>query len=273
MKRFKKRAPVLAIAALLLVVFVGGTFAYFSQTSSASNFLEAKAYDSTLTESFTPPEDGNFTPGVAVAKAVGIENTGDVGMLVRIKYEEFWTVAGLRTPVVLTYADAVGGYYDGDAESDSYVAKLAGNTSFNSNGNWVYGGDGYYYFTDELAPGEVTDKFIESIMLKESSMSETTSYDVVFWDATLQTYTTVERFTSETAIQTALTTLGGSSYVSSKVVNTTIAFDQLGSYELTFSVDTVQAVSDAADGWTTPTTTAVTTFLGNVGAGVTTVTP
>ena len=55
MKRFKKRAPVLAIAALLLVVFVGGTFAYFSQTSTAENFLTALKYDSTITEAFIPP--------------------------------------------------------------------------------------------------------------------------------------------------------------------------------------------------------------------------
>ncbi|MFU8795478.1 MAG: SipW-dependent-type signal peptide-containing protein, partial [Dethiobacteria bacterium] len=53
MKKFKRTAPVLGILLLFLVAIIGGTFAYFSQTSSVSNFLSANAYNSVLTETFT----------------------------------------------------------------------------------------------------------------------------------------------------------------------------------------------------------------------------
>ncbi len=258
MKRFKKQAPFFGIAILLVVALVGGTFAYFSQTSTASNFLSAKNYDSTLTEAFTPPQDGNFTPGVEYAKSVGVTNSGDVGMLVRIKYEEFWD----GTAVTLTYADAEGGWYDGATETDSVVAKKAGATTLNPIGDWVYGGDGYYYFTGELHPGDSTDKFIESIMLKASTLTSTTVYSVVFWNAGTQAYTVAADYADDTAIADALGALPTGSYVSSKVSNVTPAMSATGSYELKFTAETIQSVREAATVWqTSATTAAVDTFL------------
>lgn len=262
MKRFKKQAPFFGIAILLVVALVGGTFAYFSQTSTASNFLSAKNYDSTLTEAFTPPQDGNFTPGVEYAKSVGVTNSGDVGMLVRIKYEEFWNGVKVLDPL-LTYADAVDGWYDGATEADSVVAKKAGLTTLNGNGDWVYGGDGYYYFTGELQPGDSTDKFIESIMLKASTLTSTTVYSVVFWNAETQAYTVAADYADDTAIAAELDALPAGSYVSSKVSNVTPAMSAVGSYELKFTAETIQSVSDAATVWqTSATTLAVDTFLG-----------
>jgi|GEM_PF-2218102 len=249
MKKLRRKAPLLGIAVLLAVAMIGGTFAYFSQTSSASNFLSANNYNSTLTEAFTPPTDGNFTPGVEYAKVVGVENTGDVGMLVRIKYEESWD----GTPVTLAYADAVSGWYDGDTEPDSAVAKKAGLTTFNDNGDWAYGGDGWYYFLAELQPGDSTDSFIESIMLKNTTLTSVTSYDVIFWNAGTEMYTTVATYADEDAIATALGSLPDDSYVSSKVVNTENTMANTGLYELKFTVETIQTVPEAIATWPTIT--------------------
>ncbi|NLF19972.1 MAG: hypothetical protein GX588_01025, partial [Clostridiaceae bacterium] len=116
------------------------------------------------------------------------------------------------------------------------------------------------------------DTFIDSIMLKDSTMEETTSYTVVFWDAANEVYTPEATYANETDIAAALADLKATpgvnnttSYISSKVANTTIDFDQLGNYELTFNVETVQSVSEAASAWLSatppPTTDLVTSFL------------
>ncbi len=110
-------------------------------------------------------------------------------------------------------------------------------------------------------------------MLKDSTMEETTSYTVVFWDAANEVYTPEATYANETDIAAALADLKATpgvnnttSYISSKVANTTIDFDQLGNYELTFNVETVQSVSEAASAWLSatppPTTDPVTGFLG-----------
>jgi alternate signal-mediated exported protein len=251
---------------------IGGTFAYFSQTSSASNFLSANNYNSTLTEDFTPPQDGNFTPGVEYEKVVGVENTGNVGMLVRISYQEYWNNIAVFTSNT-EYADAASVdpdgagplsadmYYD-TAVDPSDVLKEAGDTALNSNGNWVYGGDGWYYFLAELQPEDSTDSFIDSIMLKNSTLTSVTSYDVIFWNEETEMYTTVATYADQAAIDAALELLPTGSYVSSKVGNTAFTMANTGSYELKFTVETVQSVSEAATIWKSSATVAgVDTFL------------
>jgi alternate signal-mediated exported protein len=265
MKKLRRMAPAIGIVLICLIAIIGGTFAYFTQTSSASNFLSANAYNSELTETFMPPQDGNFTPGVEIDKVVGVTNTGDVSMLVRIKYEEFWD----NIPVSLTYADSVSDgetppryWYDGDTEVDSVVAKLAGDTTVNPLGNWVYGGDGWYYFLARLDADDVTDPFIEAIMLKASTVETSTTFTVVFWDADLEGYTAEATFANEAAYLAALALLDEGSYISSIVTNQIATYDQLGLYELKFTVQTVQAVSEPAALWqATVTVAAVETFL------------
>jgi alternate signal-mediated exported protein len=270
MKKFRRKLPLIAIAMLAITALIGGTFAYFSQSSSASNFLKANAYNSTLTETFTPPQDGNFTPGVEVDKVVGVTNTGDVGMLVRIKYEEFWG----GTPVALTYADpilyepvvstgeptAVEGYYF-DTGAPSAVLKEAGYDPTTS-GTWKYGGDSYYYYLSELNSTEATDSFITSIMLKMDTMDSITTYSGYYWDAINEAYVPFADLTTKPTNADAVIAVGLGAYVSSVIENTEYTFTNDGVYELKFTVDTVQSVDAAATDWIgSASVTEVETFL------------
>ena len=271
MKRLKRKAPLLGIAVLLLVAFVGGTFAYFSQTSTAENYLTALNYDSTITEAFTPPADGAFAPGVEIDKAVGVTNSGQVPMLVRITYDEFWSNSAYAivsksddTPELFAdYGIAVSGAYDGDGDLDSLVKKYGGDTT-----KWVYGGDGYYYYLEELAPLGSTASFITDIMLKMETTTPTTSYVLRWWDGTNKAFVD-ETFDEETALadlttrKAEIAALTDGSYLVN-VISSQNTNAPEGSYTLTFTTETVQAIYEGAQAWltaTTPPTGEVATWL------------
>ncbi len=251
--KLKKSLPALALVAVLVVAVIGGTFAYFSQTDTASNYISVQNYDSTLEENFEPPEDG-FAPEVEVTKEVGVENTGDIPMLVRMTYTEYWDAVENDA---LVLADPVDGVYDGDTETDSLVRKYAGTGTT----GWTYGGDGYFYYMAVLNPGEVTDLFISGIELKDAAVTTTVTYDVKYWDGAA--------FVDETGLDEAakdalIAGLTEGQYVASVITNeatSTAAND----YELKLTTETIQAVGEAAATWAaTATVTAVDAFLATI---------
>jgi hypothetical protein len=106
-------------------------------------------------------------------------------------------------------------------------------------------------------------------MLKASSMDTVTSYAITIWDELLETYVLLDpaTYADPAAAQTYLDDRDDGSYISSVVTNQTSTYDQLGLYELTFTVDTVQSVDAAATAWLTgppaPSTLSVIDFLDN----------
>ncbi len=87
----KSKVKVIALAGILGVAVVGGTFAYFTQTDSATNKFHTGTYDTELVEEFKPKEGENWEPGVKVNKDVHVENTGSLPVVVRVKFRETWT--------------------------------------------------------------------------------------------------------------------------------------------------------------------------------------
>lgn len=248
MKKFRKSLPIVSLVALLIISIIGGTFAYFTQTDTAENYLAAKNYDSTLTENFEPPPDG-FTPEVKVTKEVGVTNTGEIPMIVRITYEEYWD-AVINAGLVL--ADPVAGIYDGDTETDSLVRKTAGT-------GWTYGGDGYFYYMSILAPAGVTGKFITAIELKDSAAVTTVTFDVTYWNGTAFVKVTGLTLAAKDALIAGLTT---GQYVSQIITNESTTMPGGTKYRLKFTTQTMQAIGEAADTWAaTVTVPAVDTFL------------
>jgi alternate signal-mediated exported protein len=249
MKKFRRKLPLIAIAMLAITALIGGTFAYFSQTSTAENFLAAKNYDSTLTETFVPPTNG-LAPGVEITKQVGVTNSGQIPMLVRIKYHEYWSTDNTswteNTTITLddpsyntTLTKAV---YDDD--SASLVWKFSGDQIDPYDDVWSFGGGEYYYYTSVLNPAAVTPKFITSIMLKDTAYSSTNlTYTIKWWDASTSAF--VEgNYSSVNAV-----TLDEGDYIASIVTNQTTTMTNGMYYKLVFTVDTVQAIQGAADTW------------------------
>lgn len=264
MKRFKKQAPFFGIAILLVVALVGGTFAYFSQTSQATNYLTALAYDSNITEQFTPPADGVFAPGVQIDKKVGVTNSGQIPMYVRISYEEMWSNGLYPTVGTGEYATYAASFYDTTLAADntliSYVKKHTSST------DWVYGNDGYYYYNKILTPGTSTSTFIDYIMMNESLQTQTTVYTVNYYDGTTKALTPITGVTPSNLDDTkaSITDKTDGSYLISVISNVTTGAPS-GNYTLTFTTETVQAIPDGLNSWTTlPTAnSALYTLLNN----------
>lgn len=79
-----------AVAGLGVLAVVGGTFAYYSQSSALDNPFHTGYYDNAIVENYTPPTD-NIEAGAEIKKEVGAVNTGTYPVLVRIKMDEVWT--------------------------------------------------------------------------------------------------------------------------------------------------------------------------------------
>lgn len=133
MRKINKKSLCLAAAALTLTagISAGTAMAYFTTYTEASGGV-------TLNMGFSeaiPKEDfSNWT------KHVSVENTGDYDCYVRVK-----ALAGSK-------------YQDGLQYSDS-------------DGKWTPGEDGYYYYSDLIAPGESTSVLDIRIDSKESDAS------------------------------------------------------------------------------------------------------
>lgn len=102
----KLNKKLMAAGGLAAIAVIGGTWAYFNQTTAISNPLSTGTYTTSMVEKFTPSTD--WEPGVKVDKLVQAENTGDYPVLVRVKMDEIWTRKGsTKAFAVIMSANAV----------------------------------------------------------------------------------------------------------------------------------------------------------------------
>lgn len=184
MKLNRKAVVVTGLAA---VAAVGGTFAYYNSSLSMDNPLSTGHYNTQLVEDFTPPEK-EWKPGATIDKQVGVTNTGDYPVLVRIKMDENWKRADKETPfkTVKTSDEnmtedlfaAMSGQEDKEYvtdttrqadDSDGEVANDGGSVvrkNLSGSTDWKYNeNDGYWYYYKVLYKGEASDNFMDSITL------------------------------------------------------------------------------------------------------------
>lgn len=216
---------VVALAGILGIAAIGGTFAYFNQTLTAENVFDTGTYDSELVEKFSPTEGENWEPGSTVNKDVTVKNDGTLPIVVRVKFEEEWvnkngetiyqvdTSAKPEMHTVATPANAQnkfenvfqGNSTDGEASAevdDSVVFK-----KLNPEGGWVYNSeDGYYYYQKVLegvtkdADGKVikydeSSKLLDSVTLSEDV--DMGAYDVIKYYATSEERPADDDFTED----------------------------------------------------------------------------
>jgi alternate signal-mediated exported protein, CPF_0494 family len=173
----------LILAGLAIIALVGLTWAFFNTQSEIDNNLHTKEYGAETIEKFKP--DQELEPGTEITKEVGVKNTGDYDLVVRIRLEEVWarndvsfislnsiadngsfnetivsaildTDTGLATA---TQVDAEDGLVDGD-ESVMYK-NLPGIES----GKWVKGADGWFYYATTLKARDTTELLLASLKL------------------------------------------------------------------------------------------------------------
>ncbi len=151
MNKIKNKKTLIII--LLLIVTIGITIAFFSNSTILENLFGTKEYGTTYTEEFISPD--NWLPGDTTDKTLVVTNSGKVDEAVRISYTEEWiskngtTLSGL--------IDENGQLTDEEENSERAVI-----INFSNLDDWTYN-DGYYYYKYRLAPNEETSSFIESV--------------------------------------------------------------------------------------------------------------
>ena len=128
-----------------LVLQLGGTYSWFTQSEDMANVLMTKdmRFSFTVVEVFEPPE--TVEPGQSIEKVVNVKNTGDIPGFVRVLIlAEIVSADGMVLEAIpgITYT------FDGL------------NTTDWSPGNpklWADGADGYYYYLAVLEAGQTTD--------------------------------------------------------------------------------------------------------------------
>lgn len=138
----KKKIFICALLVICLSLLAYGSVAYFTAEGTATNVITAGNLQIALKETAIPADGGDpvpfvdpvgVMPGESVSKIVQVENTGSAAAYIRI---------ALETEIAL--ADGKTG------EVNPQLVTMNINTA-----KWV-ARDGYYYYTDALAPGETT---------------------------------------------------------------------------------------------------------------------
>ena len=148
----KKKRTLLAIFALILVVFIGATIAYFQSSASFDNIFNTGTYKVVTTESFESPD--NWKPGEEIPKTITTKNEGTIDAAVRVSYTEKWE----------------------DSEGNDITSQVASGTAIinlDNTSEWTKEGN-YYYYNYILKPNETTSSFMKSVTLNSNIGNDVT---------------------------------------------------------------------------------------------------
>ena len=136
----KTKKPVALVAILvLLCCAVAGTVAYLvTSTDPVTNTFTPARVTTEVEETFNGTTKSN----------VRIQNTGNID-------------AYIRAAVIVNWADENGNVYGGatPVAGTDYILRL----KTGENDNWFQGSDGYYYYTNPVAPEAFTTAMFEPI--------------------------------------------------------------------------------------------------------------
>lgn len=141
----KKSIVILMTTALVALLVVGGTMAWFTAEAEATNSFKAGTLTINLVDEFDEEEAQNVNPGDCYDKTVYVENTGTKRAYIRVKLTPKFDPNNLSTDVVTYLVD--------DWEK-----------------NWALI-DGWYYYRGEVdaKTGETT-KLIEKVCFDGEGM-------------------------------------------------------------------------------------------------------
>jgi alternate signal-mediated exported protein len=187
----KWTALAFAIAWAFLAV-IGSTFSWITTTDSRVNVFRGEArFGTSITEVFTP----NFAwrPGTTAAKEVRVINTEKVPAFVRLhgaellKIYETDPVTGNATSVVraeIEYSTIALSLENRPPELDDFITIQGDKVLVAPDGSqsnyWLYDEDGWYYYSEPLLPGEITEAVMTSLSLSAAVPNYLKNADYTF---------------------------------------------------------------------------------------------
>ena len=151
-KYINKKSILITSVALLLLVAVGTSLAYvFTKTDPVENRFDPSKVSCAVVEVVEKGDSSENTANVVqTGKSktnVQIKNTGDTDAYIRAAVVVNW-MSEDGTKVWATKPVA--------GEDKDYTI------SYNLSNGWIDGGDGYYYYTQPVDPGDMTNNLITS---------------------------------------------------------------------------------------------------------------
>lgn len=149
----KIKTKLCTVSAILIAVasIAGFTLAYFSDNKTAHNVITSgnvkielqEWADENKTTAFKDLE--GIMPGMEVTKIAEVKNTGDNTAWIRVQIEK--------------------GFSDMEEVDPSLIVLVTGK-------KWTAGEDGWYYYTEALAPNAVTDPIFETVQFAAAMPNE-----------------------------------------------------------------------------------------------------
>ena len=151
----KQSMALLVSLAVVLTVAVGVTLAYiFTKTDPVENTFKPSKVTCAVIEDGKTTDDPYGQVNVSSKSNVQIKNTGD-------------TTAYIRVAVVVTWKNEKGNVWaQAPVEGTDYTIDWAYDDKDNPT-RWTSDDDGYYYYNDPVAPGDLTGMLIKEAKLKE----------------------------------------------------------------------------------------------------------
>ena len=148
-KYINKKSILITSVALLLLVAVGTSLAYvFTKTDPVENKFDPSKVSCAVVENGNSSENTANVVQTGKSKTnVQIKNTGDTDAYIRAAVVVNW-MSEDGTKVWATKPVA--------GEDKDYTI------SYNLSNGWIDGGDGYYYYTQPVDPGDMTNILITS---------------------------------------------------------------------------------------------------------------
>ena len=152
---------ILAVAAL--VATIGGSMAWLTDSQGGlTNTFTPATVSGQIVEDFSDP---------TVKKDVGVKNTSDVPVYVRVALVPTWVTPRLdETGAVVKENNET--VYDVVAHPAS-LSDL--DIKFDSS-KWVLGKDGYYYYTEKVPAGDTTEVLIKSAIVRDNATGALAGY-------------------------------------------------------------------------------------------------
>ena len=153
----KNKKSLVAIFALVLVLLIGATIAYYTSSASFDNEFHAGKYKIVTAEVFQSPD--NWKPGEEIPKTIITRNEGTVPAAVRVSFTEKWE-------------DSEGNDITSQVDEGDVII------NFDNQDDWIKQGN-YYYYKSSLDPDNRTSSIIKSVTLNSdmNGVSCTASQD------------------------------------------------------------------------------------------------
>ena len=148
----KNKKTLLFIIISFVIVLIGSAIAYLTSTDLFENIFQAGIYKTITREEFTPPT--NWMPGDYTEKTVTTKNEGTIPVRVRVKLDSEWFDSDDQS--MPNYVNGIGEIAQIDYDFTNWIM-------LDREEDWYY-----FYYENELAPGESTTSLLKGVLFNPS---------------------------------------------------------------------------------------------------------